>query len=1129
MPVIAENDIVLDTPKVPKGIIAPADIQFETKGNVSPQDIQFDAKAGNISPQAIDFSFGGGGKPAGGVTGDFSTGIWPSIKQGAKESIVGMLATQKPPQPSEGNFIENIARGLTITVADLPVTIAGFVAGGFPGAFGLPAGVRKVITDKYQKGDIKGAGDLLDRFGGAAWETAKGELTGAATGKIGEMVSGIAKLPAQVGTATVAGAGLEGRIPTPQELAQNAVIMGALGGAGKGIEALRSTPQIPIRGTAKIAQPKGVSNEIQKVQETPQVTPEGWGKGRHDNIITNGKWDIEAIRDQTGKIQYRVKNNDTLQYLTGQGNDIYFPDVVTAKKATEAPVKAPEMPQATPSMPKAEIVPQNEAVQSVKPPIEEPLPKYAGSINLQRQAITPEAKQVEIQMAEQLPGSTRTWAQVWQEAKPMVDNIAPVMEKAKSGSPLTDSESMALRTVNAKQVQNLKDNTSNMTQDEFNSVYNNLRDNEFAMASQDATQSGRKLSQFRMVIGPDGPVSTKMQMNPWQAIQNAMNKLKRPLNERERKELDNVDLENPASVKNFVGRLGNPKAREYFWNYYYNNLMSGIPTHIVNTFSNTLFTAYQIPHRVLTGAIDASISKLTGRPRQVYISEIVPMMAGYKQGFVPGAKAAGSTFWNGTTVHDNLSKWELDIGSANEAFSRSPNKYVRSKPVVLATTGFLRAMSAMDVWSKTMASEAQSKALALRTGKQKGLQGAELDKYVKQTLEAFPDELKPLVRDFAKTSVFTDDPGKFTKWIIQGRKILPFESGRFVIPFVSTVSNLVQRGMEFTPGIGLIQEGYNKATGQKTLPSNELIAKQIEGAIITLYIMHKISAGDITGPIPQNPNEKEGFYREGKLPWAIKVGNSWVQYNRMFQPFSMPVSAVTSAYNAIKESKKDEDVAGVFANAAAGFAGAIMDNSYLQGVTNLLDRYGSRRGMAQRMGASLVPYSSFWRSVNHAYEAATEGTAKIRPSNDWLGAFAQVIPGLSKIIPAKLTLWGDEIDYPGGVLRQWLPLKWQSENLDPVETELERLGVYPGQPGQNIAIGGKPVKLPDDLYRDYCISFGARAKKILDIVIAQPGWQGYANDEIKVKQIEHVMDSLRSQELQKAKAEYMKKKEQETQ
>ena len=85
-------------------------------------------------------------------------------------------------------------------------------------------------------------------------------------------------------------------------------------------------------------------------------------------------------------------------------------------------------------------------------------------------------------------------------------------------------------------------------------------------------------------------------------------------------------------------------------------------------------------------------------------------------------------------------------------------------------------------------------------------------------------------------------------------------------------------------------------------------------------------------------------------------------------------------------------------------------------------------------------------------QMAIPGGVKVVDVSTLPGAFSQVIPGLKNLTEPKLNVWGKEIEFEGGMLRQWLPYKWATPTKDPVETELERLQIYPSVPGKNVTI-----------------------------------------------------------------------------
>ena len=86
---------------------------------------------------------------------------------------------------------------------------------------------------------------------------------------------------------------------------------------------------------------------------------------------------------------------------------------------------------------------------------------------------------------------------------------------------------------------------------------------------------------------------------------------------RELKEFQELNFENPMEVKRFIERLGDPKLSDYFYEFWYNSILSGPPTHLVNTISNTTWGLFQVPHRALSGGLDAMYSMLKGGQREV--------------------------------------------------------------------------------------------------------------------------------------------------------------------------------------------------------------------------------------------------------------------------------------------------------------------------------------------------------------------------------------------------------------------------------------------------------------------------------------------------------------------------------
>jgi hypothetical protein len=178
------------------------------------------------------------------------TGLRPStfepsptqaLKKGLKSSVSGLLTKGKVEEPFPIEVMERLPTKERILLqagmlaGDMPFMIGGAIlgSGGGPltatgGAFALPAGLRQVLTDKYEKGEIKNSKDFLDRLSSAVLETLKGEAVGVTTAAVGHTVTPLLKLPAEVATMTTLSSLLEGEMPEPQDFIDGALLIGGL-------------------------------------------------------------------------------------------------------------------------------------------------------------------------------------------------------------------------------------------------------------------------------------------------------------------------------------------------------------------------------------------------------------------------------------------------------------------------------------------------------------------------------------------------------------------------------------------------------------------------------------------------------------------------------------------------------------------------------------------------------------------------------------------------------------------------------------------------------------------------------------------------------------------------------------
>lgn len=710
--------------------------------------------------------------------------------------------------------------------------------------------------------------------------------------------------------------------------------------------------------------------------------------------------------------------------------------------------------------------------------------KYSGSVNLEKQLIDDEAKWLEKQVWDQHGIKIKTKNEdLTNSAKLELEKLKndPVyyqerIDAIKGGQTPTIEEELAHRMLNAQGMQNFTDMAKKVAKGEapkeaLTAMEDALHTQYMDVTQPLANEAGKRLQMYNIEVGRSRAFK-------------AISELETHLNERQVDDLAKIDWNNPKSVDDFVKRLPDPKLSEYLYEYWYNSILSGIPTHLVNVASNTLWAGWQVPHRGITAGVDSVLSALTGRPRERFFEEMVPLMTGNVKGIPKATRSAWDTF-RSNRLSNIEDKWATEMDTALGAFERSPSAAVRAIGVPLTVP--TRALRAMDVYTNSIAYDSQVEALAVRAFKQGGSKGNK-DEFVRSFKQKPPEWAQDEAVKYSRYTTFTDEPGAISQGIMDLRNAVP--GGKLVIPFVRTVGNIMKRGMEMTPGVGL-------ALAKGQAPS-EVIAKQIEGSILTLAMFNKIQKGEIIGAAPENTEERERFYAQGKLPWSMKVGDNYIQYRRV-EPFNMPISIATTAYDAIKRSKTEDEATEIMMDTVAKVKDHVIDSSYLQGFSNLVDKRGGFKSMPQKMASSFIPFSGFFRSINRAYEAETEGSAKVYKNDEWLSAFAQVIPGLKSLQKPTLNVWGEEIPLQGGAFRQWLPYKWAQQTDDTVEMFFEKLsnnlekenkiGVYPALPSQWVNHKKEKVKLDDDIYRQYVMDYGKRAKdRIRNNILGETNW-----------------------------------------
>lgn len=169
-----------------------------------------------------------------------------AIEAGLQLSVAGLASRGQGPSKvvaPDTDWMDRTVANVTTLAADLPVMGVGALlagAGGpataMAGGVALPEGLRTMLVDKYNKGEVQNFPDFWTRASSVALSTLKGYVTGFATGLVGKyaaaapIASPTAKSAAVIGseitTMVTMGKALEGEVPAAQDFVDAALALG---------------------------------------------------------------------------------------------------------------------------------------------------------------------------------------------------------------------------------------------------------------------------------------------------------------------------------------------------------------------------------------------------------------------------------------------------------------------------------------------------------------------------------------------------------------------------------------------------------------------------------------------------------------------------------------------------------------------------------------------------------------------------------------------------------------------------------------------------------------------------------------------------------------------------------------
>lgn len=549
-----------------------------------------------------------------------------------------------------------------------------------------------------------------------------------------------------------------------------------------------------------------------------------------------------------------------------------------------------------------------------------------------------------------------------------------------------------------------------------------------------------------------------------------------------------IDLaEQPGRLNKFIDKASRKRLSAPIVELWYNSLLSGPQTHIVNAMGNTLTSLTQLPEQALSASIGAARRGLgIGKDQdRVLFSEIGGRSIGMLQGVRAGLKDGLKTIMTGnpsdlaTKVEDQGQK--AIPGLVGKTLKEKLESGVHNPARFIGSTVRIptKALGAADEFFKAVARNGELNALAIRRAHSEGLSGQAAKDRIADLVSNPSDAMVARARDFSRYVTFTRPLGPLgskVQGITEEAPIL-----KAILPFVRTPSNLFKYSIERSPAAPIMKEWRNeiRAGGARR---DTAIARAVFGSGMMAIAAQAAAEGTITGALPSDKNRANLLRANGWQPYSIKIGDKYHSYQRM-DPFASIIgSAADLATMGDGQTDKQRD------KGAALIVASVLSNmtskTWLSGMTDFLavidDPERNSEWFLKRLSGSVA--------VPSVVAQAARVNDPVMRDSETIGEYiSSRVPGMSQDLQPRRDVWGKPIVSESGIS----PI-WQSSiKNDPITSEMLEVGGRITKPGRTV--GGE--RLGAATYGRYQELTGNLARQSIGGLIVTPEYQAMSDDD----------------------------------
>ena len=601
-------------------------------------------------------------------------------------------------------------------------------------------------------------------------------------------------------------------------------------------------------------------------------------------------------------------------------------------------------------------------------------------------------------------------------------------------------------------------------------------------------EAGRALSQQRMV-------AKALEGKDQTAHERVLEALGgKELSEDAARRLAEIPEDDSVALNNFLRSQKHWTTAQKIEAYWIANVLSSPRTPIKKVLGDVSLGIVETARRFVDVPVDKIMAAIQGRKSETTLREALVAPLSYLSALPEGIRKASYIIMHGFDTGDPLT-FEL------------PRRYEFPGGIKNPLNVPGRALSAATKFFQVLAFQGEMHAQAVRQAASEGLKGEGLKNRAAELIQHPTEDMIDAAMKAGEFQTFTERPDVLSRILMSMRdkvalpKGIPLIGGlhplRFVIPFVQIPYNLTKHSLRYSP-FGFAR--LNDFEHAKSPEATKTISRALIGTAIVGLFAYFAAKKMLTGAAPNDPAGRDEFYRSGKQPYSIKIGNRWVSY-KAAGPFALTAAAV-AAWHDRNEKKNDMPATDQILAFGGAMGRALADESFLRGLKGGLDAMQDPERFSGRLVSSwlggFVPMESALRTLGDALDPT------VRNPQTMYERIAAGLPVLSKTVAPKLDTLGRPSTkegssgfaalFPGGFSKD--------EPKSAIDAELDRLNKLGlknvGFAGKHLVVEGYKVALSIDEQDRYQKLRGAYLQSYLRQTFNAPEYK-QMSDEDKIQ------------------------------